>query len=142
MHLTPLQPAELSPLLRGYLDDRLDLYYGVARQPGELGHANKEMVRHLLAQLSQCAVCQAVQLGLTPEKIAKVTCPDQTFSPAERALLDFSGKLFAGHQHVGPADFAAMAVHFSPEAITEAGFFVSFLATSARLNFGFAVFED
>lgn len=166
MKLPRLKPEEVAPGLAEYIQDPqrgavvlglghcpellkpwLDLYYATTRQPGRLGVVRKEMVRHLLAQLSGCEVCQAqisleaVELGLTLEKIERLRCPDDTFSEADRCLLDFAGRLFAGHERVGPCDFAALRLHFSNEEITELGFVVSFFAASARLNFGFGVFE-
>lgn len=125
----------------------LDLYYQVTRQPGRLGVVRKEMVRHLLAQLSGCEVCQAqisaeaLEQGLTPENIARLSQPDDHFPAAEQVMLHFARRLFEGHEQVSSDDFARLSQHFSPEEITELGFVVSFFAASARLNFGFGVFE-
>ena len=167
MRLPRLRPDQVAPELADYLADHqrqpvvlglgrcpemlkpwLDLYYSVTRQPGHLGLVRKEMVRHLLAQLSGCEVCQAqisaeaLEQGLTLEKIERLRCPDQSFSLADRQLLDFAARLFAGHEQVAAEDFQSLQAHFSAEEITELGFVVSFFAASARLNFGFGVFED
>lgn len=167
MRIEPLSDHEIPASLRGYFEssDRgacivrglgrkpetlktwLDLYYGATRGDGALPLELKEMVRHLLAQLSSCEVCQAVvsdegvARGLTVEKIARVTDPDESFTEPERELLSFCGKLFAGHEQVNAEDFRRMEEHYSLEQITEAGFMVSFFAAAARLNFGFGVFE-
>ncbi len=166
MRLPRLEPDQLSELLHDYAADPqrravvlglghcpeilkawLDLYYQVTRQPGRLGVVRKEMVRHLLAQLSGCEVCQAqisteaLEQGLTLDKISQLSQPDERFPAAEQVMLQFARRLFGGHEQVSSDDFARLQLHFSAEEITELGFVVSFFAASARLNFGFGVFE-
>lgn len=123
----------------------LDLYYTVVARPGALSLKDKELIRHQQARLFECGPCSRLVRSEAPvgsERLERILEPDESFTPAEHALLRFGARLYRGPEHVGEEDFAELGRYFDLTQITEAGFVISFFAAAGRLNFGFDVFAD
>jgi alkylhydroperoxidase family enzyme len=167
MLIHPLTDAEVPQTLRPYavttstnmvihglgrrpdtLKQWLDFYWELTRQDGSIALELKELIRHQIAALYQCGLCSSYLVPTAREReisLDKAQCvlePDERFSDAERAMLDFTRRIFLGPEHINQEAFAQMRHYFSEEQITEIGFIAAMFTGWGRLTFGFDVVND
>ena len=130
------------------LGDWLDLYDRMVRRDGALPAEDKELIRRQIAALYDCGLCQsfvnttAADRGFDDDKAACVLEPDARYTERERAMLDFTRKVFTGPEAVDAAAFADVRRFFGEAEITEMGFVAAMLTGWGRLTFGFDVVND
>ncbi|SHL05899.1 alkylhydroperoxidase AhpD family core domain-containing protein [Pseudonocardia thermophila] len=145
MYVTPVEPADLSPALRGFYDDaspggkrfiqatahagehaeRFFPYYVGLRFGTRIGIRLCELLRLAIAQTTQCPNCLAGRVeaaGLTEDLIARLGERDTTgLTEREAAVVDFAFRFGADHFSLGEADLRRLHELFDEQEVVEIG---------------------
>lgn len=126
---TPLLPtiaqafAPAPDLLESFVAWYFPWHSNTGEQPTRLPVRLKELVRLRLATFSGCKACKSARMDeieiSEAEALGVDTDVATTFSPEERAALDFAEKLALDHHAIDDDDFASLREHFDDAQVLE-----------------------